>query len=174
MTFWFTKNRNIDLLIREVYLPMLGDILEGNLEDWKETPRGYLCTIIVLDQFSRHIYRNKPQSFQNDALALQLTLKGMEQGIDQALYPIERTFFYMPLQHSENQEHQEKSVQLYTDLLDEVHQSLKPPFLEFLKYAKFHLRRIKLFGRFPDRNAILKRPSTPKEESFLSVPGLLF
>jgi len=174
VAFWFMKNDNVDRLIREAYLSILEDTLQGLFEDWKKTPRGYLCMILVLDQFPRHIYRNKPQSFAQDPLALELVLKGIEKGIDQDLFPVERMFFYMPLQHSEDLKNQERSVALYTDLLEDVHQMMKPPFLEFLKYAKMHLDVIKRFGRFPHRNAILSRPSTPEEEAFLKTPGSSF
>ena len=174
LTFWFMKNESLDNYIRDAYLSILEDATSGQFEDWKKTPRGYLCLILVLDQFPRHIYRNKPESFSNDPQALQLVLDGLEQGIDHNLYPIERTFFYMPMQHSEDLSVQEQSVELYAQLVEDVHEIVKPFFQEFHKYAKMHLDVIKEFGRFPHRNAILDRESTPEEVAFLKKPGSSF
>lgn len=174
VTFWFMKNERTDEYIREAYHSILEDAISGQFSHWKNTPRGYLCLILVLDQFPRHIYRNKPDAFAQDSEALKLTLEGLELEVDQSLYPIERCFFYMPLQHSEDLSIQEKSVQLYANLAEEVHESIKPSFQEFHKYAKMHLDVIKEFGRFPHRNAILNRESTPEEEAFLKKPGSSF
>jgi uncharacterized protein (DUF924 family) len=174
VTFWFMKNERTDEYIREAYLTILNDAIAGQFDFWKNTPRGYLCLILVLDQFPRHIYRNKPTAFAQDLLALKLASEGLEDGIDQNLYPIERCFFYMPLQHSEDLSIQEKSVKLYSSLAEEVHKSIKPSFQEFHKYAKMHLDVIKEFGRFPHRNTILDRESTPEEEAFLKMPGSSF
>ena len=174
VAFWFMKNDAVDRHIRDAYLSILQDTSSGKFEEWKKTPRGYLCLILVLDQFPRHLYRSQCAAYDHDSLALELVAKGLELGIDQDLYPVERAFFYMPMQHSEDIKIQEKSVELYAALLDDAHEIMKGPFREFLKYAKMHLDVIKQFGRFPHRNAILNRPSTPEEEAFLKKSGSSF
>lgn len=174
VAFWFMKNDQVDRHIRNAYSSILEDAIKGKFEDLKKTPRGYLCLILVLDQFPRHIHRNKPESYHHDLLALEMTVKGLEDRIDQSLYPVERAFFYMPLQHSESLGDQNMSVKLYEKLVEDVDDLLKPPFREFLKYAKMHLEVIKKFGRFPHRNEILGRTSTPEEEAFLKTPGSSF
>ena len=168
------KNEHTDEYIRDAYHAILSDAISGQFDFWKNTPRGYLCLILVLDQFPRHIYRGKTGAFAQDPLALELVLQGLKDKIDQNLFPIERCFFYMPMQHSEDLSIQERSVELYAKLAEEVHESIKPSFQEFHKYAKMHLDVIKEFGRFPHRNAILDRESTPEEAAFLKQPGSSF
>lgn len=167
MSLWFVQNDEVDRKIRNHYQAVLEQAAKGELEEWKKTPRGYLSLILLLDQFSRHIYRGTPEAYACDGVSLELVEKGVEEQIDMHLYPIERCFFYMPLQHIEDLKVQEKSVKLYSLLIDDLPEELKHTFLEFLKYAKMHYDRIAQFGRFPHRNAILNRPSTPEELEFL-------
>ena len=174
VAFWFMKNDQVDRYIRDTYTSLLEDAVKGEFEAWKKTPRGYLCLILILDQFPRHIHRNKPECYHHDSRALEMTLKGLAEWMDQSLYPVERAFFYMPLQHSESLENQEKSVKFYEKLVEDVDDFLKPSFREFHKYAKRHLDMIKKFGRFPHRNAILGRKSMPEEEAFLKTPDSSF
>lgn len=134
-------------------------------------PAGRLAWIIVADQFSRNIYRCDPRSFALDEQALAHALEGMAAGHDLALRPLQRVFFYLPLEHSESIELQQQSVMLYEGLLNEVGEKLAQPFTGFLDYARRHLDVIQRFGRFPHRNAILGRESTAAEIEYLQQPG---
>ena len=167
---WFVKDPAVDQEIAEKF----GDLLEKNLSDWAAKPRGRLAQILVFDQFPRHIYRDSPQAFAWDAQAMQLTLEGIKAGIDKKLFPVERGFFYMPLQHIEDLKIQEASIEAYSQLVEEAPDAVKPFCAEFLKYARLHQEVIVRFGRYPHRNKILGRPSIPEEEEFLKQPGSSF
>lgn len=167
---WFVKDEKVDEEIRLKF----GHLLEENLDEWSSDPRGRLAQIIVLDQFSRHIYRNTPQAFAFDTQSMNLTLEGIKTGMDKKLFPVERGFFYMPLQHIEDVRVQEASIKAYSNLVEEAPEEIKPMCQEFLKYAKMHQEVIIRFGRYPHRNTILGRTSTPEEVEFLKQPGSSF
>lgn len=162
--FWFEKSFTTDRKIKERFGKALEAAKKGRFEAWKTTPRGRLALIILLDQFSRNIYRGKKESFAADAKALRLSKEALKRREDAKLHPIERIFLYMPFMHSEKKSDQKKSVALYKKL------KMK----ENLWYAKEHQRVIDAFGRFPHRNAILKRRSTKKEREYLAKPGAGF
>ena len=124
--------------------------------DWRATPRNTLAAIIVLDQFSRNLGRGTADAFANDPAALALTRMALDRGDDAGTTTLERQFTYMPLMHSENMADQDRSLALFT-AADQQH----------LKYAREHRATIARFGRFPQRNAALGRPSTPDEIAFL-------
>src|SRR5262249_54736054 len=134
---------------------------QGDFIDWEQNPRSTLALIILFDQFSRHIYRNMPQSFEQDRKALDLCLRGIERQFDHMLSLMERVFFYFPLMHSENSEMQSLSLRAYEMLLTLSFQETRPIFEKFLDYAIRHHEIISRFGRFPYRNQILGRTSTP-------------
>src|SRR5690606_18813930 len=123
----------------------------SKLDAWRETPAGRLALILLTDQFSRHIYRDSPSAFRFDTLAQEFCLEGLEAKADQQLRPIQRAFFYMPLEHSENLAHQQKCVQLFETLAREVDPAAKAVFDGFVDYARQHLVIIERFGRFPHR-----------------------
>ena len=139
-------------------------------------PGGILALIVLLDQFSRNIYRDTPRAFSQDALALKTALKGMERGHDETLHPIERTFYYMPLMHSEDIGIQKISLDIYARL--EMSCSGPPELREVLRnsreYAEKHAEIVARFGRYPHRNEILGRESTEEEIKFLEEPGSSF
>ena len=173
---WFAKNEDIDLHIRNSFEEELKNAAEGKLKVWEETPKGILALIILLDQFSRNIYRGTPKSFMQDPLALELCLGGIDKGFDERLHPVERLFFYMPLEHSEDLSIQKRSVEQFS-LLEKTF--ISPPSLasmvrSFRDYAEKHLVIIERFGRFPHRNAVLGRRSTSEEVEFLKQPGSSF
>lgn len=173
---WFAKRDDIDRHIKSNFEEDLNCAVDGKLKSWEDTPRGILALIILLDQFSRNIYRETAKAFAQDNLALELCLRGMAKGVDKNLHPVERLFFYMPLEHSEDLEMQKKSVE-YFSLLEKLFTS--PPSLAsmistFRDYADKHFVIIERFGRFPHRNDILGRESTPEEIEFLKEPGSSF
>ena len=152
----------------------MADASDGKLDDWTATPRDQLALILVLDQFSRNIFRDTRQAFACDDKALGLTLMALEEEMDRHLRPIERIFLYLPLEHSESLEHQRRCVKLMEALEREVPEDWRATFESFTRYAVAHCDVIKRFGRFPHRNVILDRESTPEELEFLTTPGSSF
>lgn len=166
---WFGADPAFDAEIRERFAGLRAQAIAGALSDWELTPRGCLALILLLDQFSRNIHRGEPAAFAEDAVAQRLTLEGMERGHDAILSPMERGFFYMPLQHAEQLHLQEESVRRYRALLDEAGEAWRPYIQGMLDYAVEHRDIIARFGRFPHRNAILGRETTAEEQAFLDA-----
>lgn len=160
---WLGSFPEIESDIRASFYEDVLKARKGDYNSWRETPRGRLALIILLDQIPRHIFRSSPQAFGSDPMARGLVIEGIQRGDDRHLYPIERAFFYLPLEHSEDPDHQRMSVALYQKLLRESPMELKPEIQNFLEYAKLHEWQIGRFGRFPGRNGILGRESTPEE-----------
>ncbi len=171
---WWGKDASTDADIRERFGRLTVEAATGHHDAWLETPRGRLALIILSDQFPRNIYRDTPQAFAHDARALRLTVDGLEIRADQALRPIERVFFYLPLEHAESPDMQERSVALFTALAAGVPEADRDTFLGYLDYAQRHRDVIARFGRFPHRNRVLGRDSTPEEAAFLEQPGSSF
>ncbi len=171
---WWGKNEKVDRDIRQRFGDLHDLIGTGNLDHWKQGTRSRLALIILADQFSRNIYRNSPRSFEHDALALQLALDGIDKSLDRGLRRIERVFFYIPLEHSESIDNQNKSVELYRQLVKEAPATDKEIFKNYVDYAVRHQEIIERFGRFPHRNAVLGRISTEEEIRFLEQPGSSF
>ncbi len=173
---WWAKDQKTDDYIRNNFESLLINAREGKLREWEKTPRGELALIILLDQFSRNIYRDTPGAFSQDAQALETAAKGIEKGFDKGLHPVMRVFFYMPFMHSEDLEMQERSIALFGGLERDF---TSPPELAKMlssnrDYAERHYSIIKRFGRYPHRNAILGRESTYGEIEFLKQPGSSF
>ncbi|MCI0453692.1 MAG: DUF924 domain-containing protein [Candidatus Dadabacteria bacterium] len=173
---WFSKSNEVDESIKTNFEDDLKYAVEGKLKSWEDSPQGTLALIILLDQFSRNMYRGTERAFAQDSLALGVYLRGVQKGFDKKLHPVERLFFYMPLEHSEDLEMQKKSVEYFT-ILEKLFTS--PPSLasmmtEFRDYAERHYVIIERFGRFPHRNEILERKSTSQEIEFLKQPGSSF
>lgn len=167
MDVWFASRPDIDREIRENFTADVNAAARGDLNSWRETPLGRLALILLLDQFPRHIYRNRPQSFASDPMARGLVLEGLQKGDDRVLFPIERAFFYLPLEHSEDLDMQNLAVALYRQLYLTAPPGVKPQMQSFYEYALIHQRQIARFGRFPHRNAVLGRRPTPDEMTFL-------
>lgn len=168
---WFEASPEVDRLIRQNFTQDMMSAARGEYNSWRETPKGRLALILLLDQFPRHIYRNQPQAFQLDPMARGLVLEGIQKGDDRWLYPIERAFFYLPLEHAEDPVMQALSVRMYQQLLAQSPPDMKFYMKQFLRYALVHQQQITRFGRFPHRNAALRRQSTPEEIIFLNQWG---
>ncbi|MHA7899141.1 MAG: DUF924 family protein [Henriciella sp.] len=172
---WFIKSADTDQFIVRHFRPLLDVLAEGLANDWAQAgPRQRLAAIIVLDQFSRNIYRGEVESFAFDELALDLALKGLSEGVQFGLTEIEQSFMFMPLEHSERLEHQDRCVDAFQSLFDTARPAFKPICQKSLDYAHQHRDVIRRFGRFPHRNAILGRPNTPSEVDYLARPGAGF
>lgn len=174
-SLWFESNPELmgqqDELIRSRFQELIDRAARGELAGWADSPRRRLSLIILLDQFPRQIYRGTPRAFASDTEALGLTLSGMQSAADGALNIIERLFFYMPLQHAEATEVQDESVSAYKRLVTESPGELRSTFEDALKSAEEHRALIRQFGRFPHRNRLLKRDSTPEEQAYLKTSG---
>lgn len=165
---WFATDRRFDQEIRRRFLSLVLFASEEGLEHWRSGPGGALAEIIVLDQFSRNIFRGGALAFEQDALARKRCREAMHRGLDVALPLVQRAFIYMPLQHSERREDQELSVECYEQLMASADIGLKDLLSGFVKSAREHRDIVHRFGRFPHRNRALGRTSTPEEEAFLA------
>lgn len=171
---WWSKDAAVDAEIRGRFGALVAAAAGGAHRNWADTPRGRLALILLFDQFPRNMYRDTPQAFAHDAQALQLALDGLAAGADSQLRPIERVFFYLPLEHAESAEMQERSVALFAALAAGVPAAERETFTGYADYAVRHRDIIRRFGRFPHRNRILGRASTPEETGFLKQPGSSF
>ena len=158
---WFNRDDAFDAAIRDNFLSTYEDAHAGKLKDWQNAPETALALAIVLDQFPRNMFRSDPRAWQSDGQARAVARHALERGFDQQVPEDVRTFFYLPLMHSETLHDQEQCVALYEALGDE----------NSLEYAKIHAEVIRRFGRFPHRNRVLGRETTPEEQAFLEAGG---
>jgi uncharacterized protein (DUF924 family) len=163
-----------DELIRDRYGELALAAEQGRLAAWESSPRRRLALILLLDQFSRNIYRGSAHAYEQDLQALSLTVSGMQIGADATLDPVERLFFYMPLMHAESLDVQEESVAAFRRLVEEAPADLRRTFQASLDWAVQHRDIIQRFGRFPHRNRVLGRDSTPEELEWLEHDGAKF
>ena len=168
---WWSKNPEVDNEIRRRFESWVIKAGSGELDNWASNPQDRLALILLTDQFPRSIYRDSANAFAFDTKALSLTREGLDGGFDASLRPLEKVFFYLPLEHSESLADQQRSVSQFQKLLDEAGPDQKPTFVEYLDFAVRHRDIISRFGRFPHRNKALERISTPEELSFLQQPG---
>ena len=169
--FWFMPNVNVDNTIRDKFEDLVRQAGSGKLKSWQSTARGSLALIILLDQFTRNIFRGKPDAFQYDSIARRICTEGIKNGTDKKLEIIERCFYYLPLEHSENLEDQDRCVKLFEELLIRVDKSKISLIKNSLDYAVLHRKIIEEFGRFPHRNKVLGRESTKEELEHLEKHG---
>ncbi len=161
---WWKKDQAFDAMIEERFGRLHRQAVCCELYTWRRTARGRLAEIIVLDQFSRNMFRDTAQAFSADPLALALAQEAVAAGADATLTPVQRSFLYMPYMHSESRLIHEQAVDLYT----------RNGIEENLKFEIRHKEIIDRFGRYPHRNSILGRPSTADELAFLQQPGSSF
>lgn len=153
---WYKKSVELDQRIREEFQGVHTQVTAGETAHWRDTPEGRLAEIIVLDQFSRNMFRGTPASFASDPLALVLAQEAVRSGDDKKLEDPERVFLYMPYMHSESLKIHDQAMKLYDGLAN-------------LKYEKKHKAIIDRFGRYPHRNEILGRSSTPEEIEWMTT-----
>lgn len=168
MDLWFGDDPDFDAEIKKTFADDVERASAGELRHWAREPRGCLALILLLDQFRRNIYRGKPEAFAKDKSALKLCIEGAAAKMDQALSPVEKLFFYMPLQHSESLKVQKKSCEIYRHLAKTATTTDRETFETSAQFAELHADIIEQFGRFPHRNQILGRENTPEEEAYLS------
>jgi len=168
---WWQSDASVDRYIQTRFGDIHQEARNGGLDEWCTTPNGRLALILVLDQFSRHIFRDRPEAFAQDERAQLLCLSGMERGSDKALGLLQRVFFYLPLEHAENAAMQSTCVHMFELLLEQAPERHKERFQQYLEFAHRHQRVIDRFGRFPHRNEVLGRPSNHHEQRFLRTEG---
>lgn len=154
---WFNSTQEFDDELREKFLETYQAALGGKLSDWEKTPLGALALVICLDQFPLNMFRGRVESFEGEIPSLHVAERAIEKGLDQQLEGVQKAFLYMPFMHSEDMAQQDRSVELFSkaELKDNLH------------WAKHHRGIVQRFGRFPHRNAILGRESTPEELVYL-------
>ena len=162
--YWFAKSDAFDQQLRNQFLDTLEQARQAELWSWRENAEGRLAEIIVLDQFSRNLYRDRPASFAQDPMALALAQETIQRGLDQNLRPEQRSFLYMPFMHSESKIIHEQALKLFEDLGNPIN----------LDFEKKHKVIIDRFGRYPHRNEILGRQPTAEEIEFLKQPNSSF
>jgi len=165
---WFRKDDRFDDTIRSRFGEAVGIALAGGYGDWCTASRGALARILLLDQFTRNIHRGTALAFAGDERALATAQEAVARGFDRELEPVERWFCYLPFEHSEDRAVQERSLELFAALAQAS--GNRSPY----EWAEKHAVIVRRFGRYPHRNAILGRPSTPEEVEFLKLPGSSF
>lgn len=168
MDIWFGDDPAFDEAIRAEFSDDVEKASQGQLDYWAEEPHGRLALILLIDQFRRNIHRNTAKAFSHDKLALKLCVEGAMGKKDRGLTPIQKVFFYMPLQHAESPKVQAKSVELFNKLAESVSPTYQETFLTVAQFAELHKDIIDQFGRFPHRNALLGRKNTPEEDEYLA------
>ena len=161
---WWKKNPAFDAKVERRFHADYTEAAAGRREGWREAPRNCLALILLLDQFPRNMFRGEARTYATDGQALAAAKHAIERGSDQLLPPVERQFVYLPFEHSEDLADQRRSIELFRGLGDDYS----------LDYAVRHLEIIERFGRFPHRNAILGRETTPEEAEFLTQRGSSF
>lgn len=171
---WFGGEEATDRLIRDCFAVDVRRAAGGEYASWRHSARGTLALILLLDQFTRNIFRGSAAAYAEDEKARTLCLAGLEKGLDRRLGTVERAFFYLPLEHAEDRQLQQRSVQAFAALRNEAPPALRELCASFYDYALRHQEIIERFGRFPHRNAPLNRASSTEEEAFLQQPGSSF
>jgi len=165
---WFRKDARFDEEIRQRFGALHERAARREVDGWRRERESMLALIVVLDQFSRNLHRNDPKAFAQDAYARECAREAIARGDDKASLPVERMFLYLPFEHSEDAAMQDRSLALFGALAQET--GRRDPLI----WAEKHAAVIRRFGRYPHRNAILGRPSTPEERAFLAEPGSRF
>ena len=165
---WYRKSEAFDAQIRRRFLALHASAALGELEAWRAKAPSMLALVVVLDQFSRNLYRDDPRAFAQDGHALACAREAIARADDAGLLPVERQFLYMPFEHSEDLADQDRAVELMTSL--DTHAETRG----LVEWAERHRAVIRRFGRFPHRNAALGRATTPEEAAFLEEPGSRF
>jgi len=166
---WFAKEPAFDQAVQARFAKLYQDAIKGRLDGWRDTAAGALALTVVLDQFPHHLFRGTARAFEADAKALALAEAAVGKSFDQQVLPVQRVFFYLPFEHSEDMARQDRAVALFARLASE-----NPGFRDYLDYAHQHREVIARFGRFPHRNELLGRASTSAEREFLKQPGSRF
>ncbi|MEE9383800.1 MAG: DUF924 family protein [Nannocystaceae bacterium] len=171
---WWKKDAVFDDEIRSRFGALHASASVGEYETWCGSAKGRLALIIVLDQFSRNLFRDDPRTWAQDERALRYASAALEGGEDSQLPAVQRPFLYMPFMHAEDLSQQERCVACFERLVREAAPALTESLQGNLRFAKIHRDIVARFGRFPHRNATLGRRSSPEEVEFLTQPNSSF
>lgn len=180
MRFWFGSDQDTaedvaarDADMRARFAGLMARREQGTLTGWQANPQGRLALILLADQLPRNVYRGEARAFASDGEARALCVQGLDLGHDQRLGPLERVFFYLPLEHSESLDDQSRCVALIEALEPQAPTGFGEAFEGFTRFAKWHRDIVERFGRFPHRNRVLGRADTPEEAAYLDgdAPG---
>lgn len=174
MEIWFGEDPVFDDEIEKEFSEEVEAASTGKLDYWARESPGRLALILLLDQFRRNIFRGTAEAFAKDKVALKLCIEGAMEKKDKGLTPIQRVFFYMPLQHAESRKVQARSVEVFRKLAEAVSPTYRETFETIAQFAELHRDIIERFGRFPHRNKLLGRENTPEEEEFLAGDSMTF
>lgn len=165
---WFQKDEAFDAEVQERFGELYERAASGELDGWRAEAESCLALVILLDQFSRNMFRGDGRTHATDAQALEVSKYAIEHALDRELAPFQQMFVYMPFMHAEDRDDQRRSVELFEKL------SHEPGAPDLTEYATGHRDIVERFGRFPHRNALLDRETTPEEAEFLTQPGSSF
>jgi uncharacterized protein (DUF924 family) len=171
---WFSNDPQFDAEIARRFGDLPTQAAAGHLDAWTHCAESALARVIVLDQFPRNLFRGDPRAFAFDALALAGSLGALESGFSTRLHPLQTVFVLLPLEHAEDLAIQQHCVALFEELRDRAPTGSEPLFDGYVNYARRHRDVIERFGRFPHRNAVLGRTSTPAERTYLESGGERF
>lgn len=167
---WWQGGDAVDREIRARFGGLVARALAGELERWRATPRGCLALVILLDQFTRNLGRGTANAFAGDGRALDVATRAIDAGLDAPLRLVERGFLYMPLMHAEDRDIARRSLELFAALSGDIARADRE-LPDFYPHAVEHAQVVQRFGRYPHRNAILGRESSPEERAFLAGGG---
>ncbi len=167
--WWYKGGKPVDDDIRARFGNLVPKACARHLMAWQSTPDGALALILLLDQFTRNLYRNTPEAYAGDACAFDIVSQTIEQGLDKALHPVSRIWLYHPFHHAESAEEQDRGLALLRELRQEAPPEWHPYVERSIKGWTRHRNIVARFGRFPHRNAVLGRTSTDKELAFLET-----
>lgn len=171
---WWGGDKSVDREIDQRFGSMVTAAKNGLLSMWEADHRGCLALVLLLDQFSRNIYRGSADAFSGDKMALDIAKMALTRQFDRLMTPVQRSFLYMPFEHSELLSNQERAISLFKQLLEEVPESGEKTIQSSLDFAEKHRSIIARFGRFPHRNAVLSRDTTVEEKAYLEGGGARF
>jgi uncharacterized protein (DUF924 family) len=172
--YWFEKSAAFDAQISRRFGALHQCAVDGELDSWTLEPESWLALLIVLDQFSRNLYRDDARAYAADARVRNIVLPGLARGNDRWLSTLQRVFAYIPLEHAEDLFLQDRAVDLFAQLSKDVPPGERPAYLNFLEYARRHRDVIARFGRFPHRNRVMGRISNAAELAYLAQPSAGF
>lgn len=172
--WWYKGGPAVDEEIRSRFGALVPPARERQFPDWEGTPHGALALILLLDQFTRNLFRFTPEAYSGDALAFEIVNGAVAAGLDKALHPVERIWLYHPFHHSESPAEQDRGVALVTALRDDAPEEWHPYVERSIRGWTGHRDIVVRFGRFPHRNEVLGRPSTAEEIAFLEADGNSF
>lgn len=172
--FWYKGGKEVDDEIRERFGDFIPQACDGGLADWQSTPDGALALVLLLDQFTRNLFRSTPDAYLGDPHAFDIVNTAIESGLDLKLGPVARIWLYHPFHHSEQVEAQDRGLVLLNELLREASEEWKPHVERSIQGWTRHRNIVAQFGRFPHRNDVLGRPSTDEERVFLDSDGESF